>query len=361
MRNPILYRTSVILCAVFLLLPVGCLDRKFYSPNRIIYETPDQYALVYEDISFRTSDETRLWGWFIPAAGEPLGTVIYFPGNFANITHSLKQIHWLPEAGFNVFTFDYRGYGRSEGTPGRFGIQKDATAALSFARARFCGEPCNLFLFGQSIGGAIAIAAAAENPLPEIRAVVAEGTFSSYRSEARHMMAKTVREQIGNIPCLSLQLRPFSWLTVSNAYSPVDRIDRISPIPVLLIHCIPDTYVPVSHSERLYQQAEKPKYLWLVDGCRHIRLFTDEGKPAYRKKLIEYFKTYRVPEPASDAIGHFPDPEAPVKNFSPDALFLFGLWPSGPTCRWCAAGGAELVTEKKRWKSVCRRGSESRW
>jgi fermentation-respiration switch protein FrsA (DUF1100 family) len=152
----------------------------------------------------------------------------------------------------------------------------------------------NVFVFGQSLGGANAIVAVAKKNFPQIRAIVVEGTFYSYRTQARDMMMATTREKIGNVPCLSLQIWPISFLTVTNSYSPGEYIDRVSPIPVLLIHCLQDSIVSYRHSERLYEAAKEPKQLWLIDGCSHVEVFTEiQSDSGYRQKLVHFFMDYR--------------------------------------------------------------------
>lgn len=271
------------------------MNSAFYHPNQTIYEAPDQYNLQYEEVFFQSKDSTRLHGWFIPAVEEAVGTVIHFHGNFGNITYYLKQIYWLPMKNFNVFTFDYRGYGRSEGTPSRSGIYADSVAAVEYIMSRSDIDSKNVFVFGQSLGGANAIVAIAKNNFPGIRALAVEGTFSSYRTEARDMMISNVQKVIGNGSCLSLQLWPIALLSVTNSKNAEDFIDQVSPIPILVIHCTNDSLVLYHHSERLYKKSKEPKQLWIVRGCNHLNVFT--GNPSeteYRTKLTQFFNNYRL-------------------------------------------------------------------
>ena len=273
----------------------GCLNSRFYHPNQTLYETPDQYNLPYEEVYFKSKDGTRLHGWFIPSVGDAIGTVIHFHGNFGNVTYYLKQIYWLSAKNFNVLTFDYRGYGRSEGTPSRFGIYEDSVAAVEYIMSRSDIDSNNVFAFGQSLGGANAIAAIAKNKFPGIRAIAVEGTFSSYRTEAQDMMISNVQKKMGNVPFLSLQTWPIAFLTVTNFKSAEKFIDQVSPIPILLIHCTKDALVSYHHSERLYEKSKEPKELWIIRGCNHLQVFTEAqtGKE-YRQKLVKFFNNYRL-------------------------------------------------------------------
>lgn len=259
-----------------------------------MYETPDQYNLPFEEVFFKSEDGTMLYGWFVPAVGDAVGTVIYFNGNFGNLTYYFNQIQWLPLQNFNVFTFDYRGYGRSEGTPSRRGIYKDSVAAIEYIMSKPDIDHDNVFVFGQSLGGVNAIAALAKDDFSQIRAVAIEGAFFSYRQEAQDMMTSTIRKKIGNVPGLSLQTWLIALLSVTNLYSPGDFIDQVSPTPVLLMHCTQDTYVPHHHSELLYEKAKEPKKLWIIEGCKHLQLLTDQQlKHTYRQKLVQFFNYYR--------------------------------------------------------------------
>ncbi len=286
----------VLICTITLIVLPGCLNHKFYQPNQTLYETPDRYNLAYEDVFFKSKDGPKLHGWFIPAKGDAVGTVIHFHGNYGNLTYYLKQIYWFPSKHFNVFTFDYRGYGQSKGTPSRSGIYEDSVAAIEYILSKPGIDHINVFVFGQSLGGANAIAAIAQNDFSQIRAIAIEGAFYSYRTEAQDMMTATAREKIGNVPLLTLPIWPISFFLVTNSYSPVNFIDQVSPIPVLLIHCLQDSIVSSRHSERLYEKAKEPKNLWIIRGCNHLEVFTEKhSEYGYREKLMRFFDNFRQP------------------------------------------------------------------
>lgn len=276
----------------------GCFNSSFYYPNDTVYETPAAYGLPYEEVSFESPDNTRLHGWFIPATGTPAGTIIYFYGDFANRTYYLRHIHWFPRHGFNAFTFDYRGFGDSEGTPHRSGIYNDSVAAIQYVLARPDIDRRNVFLYSQSLGAVFAIAAVARNDFSGIRAVAVEGAFTSFRAEARYMMMHESQKVIGRASCLTWPIRPVTFIGVSDAYSPIDLVDQVSPIPLLIIHCISDTAVPFDHAEQLFERAKSPKYLWSVEGCEHVRLFIEsELSDKYRRMLASFFKSHRSESP----------------------------------------------------------------
>lgn len=258
----------------------GCVSGLFYQPDRKLYDTPDKHGLKYEEVFFRSKDGTQLGGWFLPAVGEPKGTVIHFHGNAQNMSAHFGFVSWLPAQGFNLFVFDYRGYGTSAGKATREGVHEDSLAALDYIAARPGIDHNRLLVLGQSLGGANAIAAVGSRPHPGIRAVAIESAFSSYR--------EIVKDKIGAIPLLSLLRTPLSCLLIGNDYSPDAAIAAISPTSLLIIHGTDDGVIPVSHGKRLFELAREPKQLWIVEGGGHIEAFVDAGS-AYRRRLATFY------------------------------------------------------------------------
>ena len=129
----------------------GCVQSMFYYPDRVRYETPKALGLRYEAVQFQSGDGTRLSGWFIPAADrqspkDAKGTVVHFHGNAQNMSSHWRFVAWLPAQDFNVFVFDYRGYGESEGKPEPKGVFEDSNAALDHVRSRPDVDPERLLL-----------------------------------------------------------------------------------------------------------------------------------------------------------------------------------------------------------------------
>lgn len=274
-------KTWIILFVVLLTLTCqGCVSSLFYQPDRKLYDTPDRHGLKYEEVFFRSKDGTPLGGWFLPAVGEPKGTVIHFHGNAQNMSAHFGFVSWLPAEGFNLLVFDYRGYGTSAGRADRNGVYEDSLAALDYIAARPGIDHSRLLVLGQSLGGANAIAAVGSRPHSGIRAVVIESVFASYRG--------IVRDKIADIPLLSLLRAPLSHILIGNSLSPDAVIANIAPTPLLIIHGTGDRVVPFSHGTRLFELAREPKQFWSIDGGGHIEAFVDAGSP-YRKRLVTFF------------------------------------------------------------------------
>ncbi len=236
------------------------LDSKFYYPNREIYDQPADYGLRHEDVTFRTSDGLALHGWWLPAEGTARGIVVHFHGNAANVTGHVGLIDWLPRLGYHVLMFDYRGYGRSEGRVTRAGTIRDGHAAVDYAAGRPEARDLPLLAYGQSLGGAVAVVVAAERP--DVRAVVAESAFSSYRRIA----ARHARRLVG----IDGLARLLAAVTISDGYDPIDVVGRISPRALLVIAAERDEICFPELARELYDAAGEPREYWLVPGAGHL-------------------------------------------------------------------------------------------
>jgi len=255
---------------------IGC-SNLFFFPQHEHLQTPSQLGLAYEDVYFSASDGTRLHGWFLPSQGKAQATILFLHGNAENISTHIMSVRWLPARGFNVFLLDYRGYGASAGKPTLAGVQDDVESALGMLVARPGVDKDRIVVFGQSLGGAIALYRVAHTACRgHIRAVVVESAFSSYRQIAREKLADV---------WLTWPLQwPLSW-TVSDEYSPSRVVMDIAPIPLLIIHGDQDPIVPLHHGQRLFELAREPKQLWVVPGGGHIQAFQ---KNEYRDRFVGY-------------------------------------------------------------------------
>src|ERR671918_1940473 len=140
------------------LLPAACRieDQFIFYPSATIEQTPRRVGLDFEDVFFATRDGLRLNGWFVPHR-QARSTLVWFHGNAGNISHRVENIKLLHDKlQINIFIFDYRGYGRSEGRVSEEGTYLDAEAALDFVRSQLGVEPRKIILFGRSLGAAVA-------------------------------------------------------------------------------------------------------------------------------------------------------------------------------------------------------------
>jgi len=248
----------------------GDTNRLFYFPTHDEPATPAKWGFRYDDVEFESGDGTKLHGWFLKAKGErPKGTVVFSHGNAGSIGHHLGFVLWLAEAGYQVFMYDYRGFGKSGGEVDRSGMVEDVKAAFKYVSKRPDVNANRLVSYGHSLGGAKSVTAIAEEKPEGLKAIIIDGAFASYRA-----MATLVGGQFGaNM--------------ISDELSPKDFISKITKTPLLVVHGVKDQIVPLAQGKELFDLANEPKTLFEVkEGHHGDSLSRDSG--AYRKKMLEW-------------------------------------------------------------------------
>ena len=230
------------------------IEKRFvFFPSAEVEYTPGHLGLEYEDVFFPTQDGLTLHGWSIPApgaTGNPSGqTWVWFHGNGGNIGHRVEEIALLHHRlQVDIFIFDYRGYGRSPGTPSEKGTYLDARAALRRALERPGVDPEAVVYFGHSLGTAVAAELAVSHPPA---GMVFVSPFTSVRDMAR----------------LTFPLPGAGWV-VRNHYNTLSRIGRVHA-PLLVLHGDQDETVAISQGRKLYESANQPKTLTVLKGAGH--------------------------------------------------------------------------------------------
>jgi uncharacterized protein len=265
------------LVAAFLVASLAGCTGLFFQPMRPHVQVPSDAGVAFRDVALTASDGVRLHGWVLPAQGEPRGVVVFLHGNAQNISTHVAAVLWLPARGYHVVVPDYRGYGRSEGKPSLDGVLRDVDAATAYAAdpANFGGLP--VVLFGQSLGGALALVHAGDpSHRGRLAGVVTDSAFSGFRDIAREKLRLwwVTRWFAG----------PLGWL-VDDGARPTDAVARIAPVPLLLIHGDRDVVVPVHHASRLFDAALAPKSLWIAPGAGHIEALR---RPEMRDRLARH-------------------------------------------------------------------------
>jgi len=252
----------------------------FFSPTKEFINNPQVQQYAPLDVYFKSADGLTLHGWYFRAREEK-GTILICHGYSKNISMHVNDDLWLIVAGYNLFIFDYRGYGRSQGTPVIGGVHLDAEAALetllfTLPRAKQDG----IIVFGKSLGGAIAVYAVANSPYKyRVKALIVDSAFSIYQKFIREMIA-------GSIIGWPFQY-PLSFL-VNDDYSPVKFIKNVSPVPVVIIHGNQDESAPMHHGRILYDAALPPKKFWVSRTPGHVVAHVDEK---IKKKLLAFFES----------------------------------------------------------------------
>ena len=279
---------------VLLLLSTSC-NHLFYYPQKDVLYPPENFGIIYEPKTFTSLDGTKLNAWYFPAqSGEkkskinkdPKGTIIQFHGNAENMTSHYLSLAWLIHEGYNLFSFDYRGYGKSEGEPTPEGTVKDGVAAIReiLKDERTSAKSKILVAWGQSLGGAImqrSIEELAEDERKRLHLVVLDSTFSSYKTVA----ASTLRKS-----AVTWLISPLAYILVSNSYG-AEKFYKSNQSAVLIVHDELDNVVPYSNGKDINHKIESPnKTFWHPRIGGHVRTFAAD-QPEWRQKLLQFLES----------------------------------------------------------------------
>lgn len=262
-----------------------------FFPARAIETTPDDFQLKYQDvwlpIPTKTGATESVHGWWIPASETPPsrggarkgeraqatpqsdrravapvralnkgglgGVVLYLHGNGSNVGANVEHANRFHRLGLSVFAIDYRGYGKSQGDfPSESQVYEDAQLAWDYLVQQRGVNPHQIYIYGHSLGGAIAIDLAVRHP--EAAGLIVEGSFTSTRA--------MVDFQKG-----LFWLFPIDWL-LTQRFDSLSKVDRLQ-MPVLFIHGTADNVVPVEMSKKLFDAAPEPKQLYIVPDGGH--------------------------------------------------------------------------------------------
>jgi len=228
--------------------------------------------LSYESVVFPSADGLSLVGWFVSPSEEARNdaAIILCHGYGGTRSEMLPDAAILGQHGYSALLFDFRGHGESEGDLVTLGHDevKDVQGAVAYVLARPDVSPDRIGLLGHSMGGAIAIRAAAR--ISEIRAVVTEGAYASLADTIANDF--TTLTGLPSFPFAPLMVALGEWqvgLDIKGV-QPVQDVVRLSPRPVLFIHGLSDPVIPPENGRRLYQAAGEPKSLWLPEGVGHV-------------------------------------------------------------------------------------------
>lgn len=235
-----------------LILSCGCTRPLFY-PDKEIKITPKDIGIKYEEISIETPENEIINAWFLPSeTKEKSKYVIFFHGNAGNLSSHLQSFYWLPKEGFNVLAFDYRGFGKSTGSPSVNGSIKDSLAVIKYLENKISKND-KISVIGQSIGGAISITAVSKwqkvNNKSKIKNHIIISSFPSYR--------KIAREKLSELWLTKIFAYPLSFI-ISDSLSPQHFINEHN-VPVLILHSKNDRIVPIEHGRNLFKKFKNKK------------------------------------------------------------------------------------------------------
>lgn len=237
---------------LFLIAVIGSLmwleESLIFFPAKYPEGNWEPLGLSFEDAHFSTEDGVKLHGWYVPHKN-PRAVILYCHGNAGNLTHRASMLEMLhDDVGASVLILDYRGYGRSEGSPNEKGVLADARAARAWLADREGIAEHEVVLMGRSLGGAVAVDLAAKDGA---KGLILESTFTSIPDMATHI---------------------YPWLPIRALIR--NRLDSLSKIveydgPLLQSHGDADSIVPYDSGQQLFEAANEPKQFVSLSGAGH--------------------------------------------------------------------------------------------
>lgn len=267
---------------------IGCSSLLYYPSKDQLYD-PKQVKLEFEEVQFNDG-KNQLHAWWFPSRNKTAkGTFVYFHGNAENLSSHFLSLSWLPENGFNYFIFDYPGYGKSQGEPSPEANVSAGIAALKWVHSSKDERP--LIVYGQSMGGIIAMRSVSElkEQIP-FQVLIADGTFSSFQRIARQKLAEH---------WLTWLFQPLAYLVLSDKWAA--EPDKISPIPLLVMHGDHDEVIPIKSGERIFNDAKEPKAFIPIAGGHHGDLFWVDGMK-YRKIILDKIESLKAEKKEDEKI-----------------------------------------------------------
>jgi alpha-beta hydrolase superfamily lysophospholipase len=241
-----------------------CQSRLIYFPDAELIDSPASVGYDYQDVWLTTEDGETIHSWVVPAK-KPIGVVLIFHGNAGNISHRMLTLRIFHDMDLTCMIIDYRGYGRSSGSPDEAGTYRDADAAWAHLTQRY--KPEEIVIFGRSLGGAVA-ANLASRVAPA--GLILESSFASVPAMARDML-------------------PLFWLEpfLQYEYNTLEIIDTIG-CPLLVIHSPDDEIIPYAQGQSVFNAAREPKQFLELQGP-HNSGFLD-SLPTYTPTLKTFIQ-----------------------------------------------------------------------
>lgn len=237
--------------------------RLLFFPTAKIETTPADFGLRYEEVWLPVGPDSadRIHGWWIPAQGEPTGTLLYLHGNGLNIGANAGQANRFHQMGLSVLLIDYRGYGRSGGAfPSEQAMYADAHVAWDYLVRDRQIPPEQILIYGHSLGGAIAIELASHQP--DAAGLIVQSSFTA--------MQTVVLQHKPYLRIFPLEL------LLTQRFNSIGKLSKLA-MPTLFIHGTADSTIPVWMSQQLYAKAPNPKTLWIVPDAEHNNVAETAG------------------------------------------------------------------------------------
>jgi fermentation-respiration switch protein FrsA (DUF1100 family) len=260
-----------------------------------LYDVPENYGLDYEKVSLTTEDGYKLKAWYVPSTNQ--AAIILQHGYPNNRAAMLPIAAVFARHGYGLIMVDLRAQGMSEGDTVSFGLRevRDVEAAYQYLLTRPEIDPERIGALGDSMGGAVVILYAAQNP--SIKAAVSVSAYASLQDVVRSGV-----ETFTGLPAF-----PFAfiiqWFAEKEGdfnvedIAPIEHIGSISPRPVFILHGGTDDLIPPDNGQRLYEAAGEPRELWFEPDFEHGQgSFVIDRAEEYERRVVGFFDQYLLGE-----------------------------------------------------------------
>lgn len=262
---------------------------RLVNPGKVFVEVNTDAAREYEQVWFRSSvDRLLLHGLYMRARPDAPHLILCH-GYSSNLTQCYGIGRQLHELGYGVLLFDFRGAGLSARKKVTVGWleKRDLFGAVNFLRGRI-GQDVPIGVLGYSMGGAVAIMAAAESR--EISAVVTDSAYAQLDAVIKLGIKRLPTSLARLFGSLSIYIGERLSGHKVRKIRPLEHVANLSPTPLLLIHGMEDTQISYENALALYEHAFPPREVWLVEGAGHCRSF-NERPEQYLKRVSGFFQS----------------------------------------------------------------------
>ncbi len=212
-----------------------------------------------KSVLFKGANDKLLNGWWLTAdENMTKPTIIFFHGNGGSLFSQYPLITPLVRKGFNIFMFDYSGFGYSEGKAKQKNAFKDGIAAINYVSDFLQNKTDNILIYGQSFGGQLSLACYLASNAKNIKGLVVEGTFTSNKAMGKHTAGG------------------FGKMMTKEQFNAKETVKKLQ-LPLLVIHSEDDEVIPFAMGKEIFENANSPKKFIGINGkhCYGLVLYSD--------------------------------------------------------------------------------------
>ncbi len=265
---------------IFTLSLCNSCSHLLYYPTRVLYIKPGSIPVAPKEVTYSPENQPKLVAWHFKSPQKTKAVILLFHGNAQNVSSHFYTYYWAVDLGYDLFVFDYPGYGGSHGDPTPQNTVESGLLALKYVQEQWPNTP--IVVAGQSLGGNVSLKTLTLAPhRKNICAVVIESSFLSYRTTGQKIFAR------------QWLTWPFQWLplfVLSDQWAAKKSIDQLPDLPYLLFHRENDPIVPIKMGQDLFAKLPANKQAYFLKGEGHVDTYSQTDAQE-NKKIFQDFIT----------------------------------------------------------------------